>query len=341
MLQVSPREIEKLVAETQSPCQILEGTVRDILFSRDSSAPDPDSSPDLKGVKEESQPCTEVDIERERIAMRVGVLQKLFADIETDPKTSIFGRGDINSVMNSIAQELLVHGNFEMLEHLLRGGALSVEVLTDPVTVRMAEFVCLDQIGSGVVTSLPFVAKCIVPAIFSDEKYVPAITDGLRSLLSQGQLRDATYFVLTYPQAKDILGGVLAEPSVAEMIISATPGPQTTGFTSFAEVRSLLASDDVQKKIEEALRRFAQADHLELVIDMLREQFVTDKTKQAVREYTAEIVKVHLSEILYYEEAEGRELEKARDRIQKQSDVVERLIRSLELAEVPKAALII
>jgi hypothetical protein len=327
MLHVGPDDLQKLIVETQSPRQILDGKVRDILFTPYSCSPDPDP---IFQSDQELEFSAQIEIEREHMAGRVGNLQVFFADIEANMETSIFRLEDIDSVMKSLTEELLVRNDFKTLEHLLRGGVLSDEVITDPGLTKMAKFVCLDQISCGVITSLPYVAQQIIPDILDDEKYIPAIKEGLRAVLSQGQLREATYFILTYPKAKDILAEVLSAPDVADMIITAQPGPQTTGFTSFFEVRGLLASDEVQNKIEETLKRFTSADRLELVVDMLREQLVTDRTKHSVREYAAQIVQAHLSEIHYYEEAEGRELEKARDRIQKQCQVVERLVKSLE-----------
>ena len=96
-------------------------------------------------------------------------------------------------------------------------------------------------------------------------------------------------------------------------------GPGAPDYILPAAQRAI-AQAEVLAGGRRALDSFARPDQLTYagggdmagLLQFLREQVVTEKTRSEVRAYAADIVKLHLSEIEYYEQAEGRELEKMR-----------------------------
>ena len=330
MLEISPRQIERLTTEYRNPQERLEDQVRKYLTTFPEQA---EAEMLERGMNRSARKELRCYWEMQKLAGGIEALRVLTSKIENrlpDHGT----RAGLDHALKSVLVDLLAKGSFMALNQILSAGIISAEVCASPEIQKMAQFVCVDQIACGRTDFIKEVSDRLVPNFGTTRGYKEALAQGIKLLIDEKRYDELPYFVEIYPHAGAALAKLAAQPETSASLAQALPYALPENMRALNPIRKMIEGAVFQEQLEDFVRGCAARGDIRSLILAAANFPLSAALKDRVQHTVAHTVAGTVEAALYYYTAEGWELV---DNFHKYVEYKALALRAAALYDLPPA----
>lgn len=204
-------------------------------------------------------------------------------------------------------REMLIKGWFSGAAQVISSGLIDPQMLREKSLIRLAAFVCFDQVSEGRSDCVVDVLQELVPGFSRHAAYKHALRDGLASLIYRGSWSEMGYFLFAVPGAESELRTVLEGKAVRELLLSKLPESLPAEVQAYPAAQTAFRTGAYQAGFIEWARKQHGASGIRALVDFRQRYPLTPESVAELRPHVRELIRSADIELRYYASAQGSE----------------------------------